>query len=74
MNVVTRGGGELRAELLDGAGAVIEGYSREDCRVIAGHEAAVTMDWNGGEPMPDTAMRIRFCLKRAFLYGFATKE
>jgi len=74
VNVITRRDGNLRAELLDSKGAVIEGYSRDECRLIAGDVAVATVEWNEEKTMPEAATKIRFYLKRAFLYGFAVKD
>jgi len=74
VNVVTRGEGNLRAELLDRNGAVVKGYSGNECRLIAGDEAAATVEWNEQQTIPDTATRVRFLLNRAFLYGFAVRD
>ncbi len=72
VNVVTRRGGELRAELLDASDEVLQGYSRDDCQPVQGahHRAVVT--WAAGKTAPNDAVRIRFVLRRAFLYGFDT--
>ncbi len=70
VNVVTRPRGELRAELLDSGGTVIKGYSHDDCRPITGDHHAVAVTWEAGKIAPRNAARIRFYLKRAFLYGF----
>ena len=74
VNVVTRPRGELRVELLDAGGNVIPGYSRNDCRPIQGDHDSTRVRWAGGMVAPDSAVKARFVLKRAFLYGFDTEE
>ena len=73
VNVVTRGEGELRAELLDASNEVLAGYSADDCRPVRGDHHRTAVGWAAGETAPDSAARIRFLLKRAFLYGFDTE-
>jgi hypothetical protein len=72
VNVLTRGEGELRAELLDGSDQVLPGYSRDECKPVQGDHHRTLVTWADGEIAPDRAARIRFLLKRAFLYGFDT--
>ena len=70
VNVTTRGEGGLRAELLDASGQVLEGYSSDDCRPVRGDHHRATVAWSAGDTMPDSAAKVRFLIKRAFLYGF----
>jgi len=70
VNVTTRSGGELRVELLDASGKVISGYSRNDCKPIRGDHDAAVVSWGNARTAPDSAARVRFVLKRAYLYGF----
>jgi hypothetical protein len=72
VNVLTRGEGELRAELLDASDQVLPGYSRDECKPVKGDHHRTIIGWAGGETAPESAARIRFLLKRAFLYGFDT--
>ena len=74
VNVVTRPRGELRVELLDGRNTVIPGYSRNDCRPIVGDHYATPVSWANGTVAPESAAKVRFVLKRAFLYGFDVEE
>jgi len=69
VNAVTRSGGELRVELLDASGKVLSGYSRSDCLPIEGDHHAAPVRWTGGTVLPNSAARVRFVLKSAFLYG-----
>ena len=71
VNVMSRGHGLLRAELLDGAGRALPGFSREDCRPIQGDHQRATLEWAGGHRAPAQAVQIRFFLQRCYLYGFA---
>ena len=70
VNVVTRGGGELRAELLGAGGQVLDGFAAADCRPVTGDHHRVRLAWRGGDKAPKQAARVRFLLKRSFLYGF----
>lgn len=70
VNAVTRAGGELRVELLGAGGKAISGYSRSDCLPIKGDHHAAPVRWAGGTLAPDSAAKVRFVLKHAFLYGF----
>ncbi len=73
VNIVTKPRGELRLELLDASGNVLDGFSRDDCQPVSGDHHAALVEWTSGSRMPEKASRIRFCLKRAFLYGFSTE-
>ncbi len=73
VNIVTKPRGELRLELLDASGNVLDGFSRDDCQPVSGDHHAALVEWTSGSRMPKKASRIRFCLKRAFLYGFSTE-
>ena len=74
VNIVTRPGGELRVELLDAGGKVIPGYSRNDCRPIQGDFHSASVRWTSGTVAPNSTAKVRFILKRAFLYGFDIEE
>ena len=73
VNVVTRKGGSLRAELLDGGGRVVKGFSAKDCQPVQGDHHRVALRWQGGKQAPKTASRVRFLLKRCFVYGFGVE-
>lgn len=62
--------GYLQVELLDGLGQPLTGFTREDCPLLAGDQAACQVKWKGGETVPKNARQARFYLRRAFLYGF----
>lgn len=74
VNVVTRKRGDLRVELLDRAGGVLPGFSREDCTPLVGDHHAIQVAWKGGQRVPAGSDRVRFILRRAFLYGFEGRE
>jgi len=73
VNLVTRPKGELRVAVLDGGGNVLPGFSAADCLPISGDLDNVAVKWKTEKPLPATARRYRFHLKRAFLYGFSAK-
>lgn len=70
VNVLTKSGGYLKAELLDGSSQPIPGFTADDCAPITGDHRRVAFQWRGGATAPITAVQTRFVLKRAFLYGF----
>ena len=63
--------GYLQVELLDERGAPVPGFARADCPRLTGDHPALRVQWTGGDTLPRQAVRARFHLKRAFLYGFA---
>lgn len=74
VNVLVKSGGALRAELLDAAGKPIPGFTAEDCEPLTGDHRRATFKWRGGSVAPEAAVKTRFVLKRAFLYGFAWEK
>jgi len=70
VNARTVGDGNLGAELIDGAGSAIEGYSLSDCAPFGGDERAFVMKWNAGSAAPANGVSVRFHLHRAWLYSF----
>lgn len=70
VNVHVKRGGKFQAELLDRHGHPIPGFAIEDCRPITGDHRKATMLWKGGRNAPAEAVKIRFVLQRAFLYGY----
>ncbi len=70
VNLLVRDGGEFRAELLDKSDRPVPGFSVEDCHPITGDHRHTTVSWKGGEKAPAEAVKIRFVLQRAFLYGY----
>ena len=74
VNLFSRPGGGLRAEILDAGGTPLEGFSEEDCIALAGDHHDVIMHWKGGSRLPENAARIRFLVKRTYLYGFDARR
>ncbi len=71
VNVHVKRGGKFQAELLDQSGRPIPGFAIGDCRPITGDYRKVALHWKGGKNAPPEAVRIRFVIQRAFLYGYA---
>ena len=71
VNVHAKPGGELRAELLDAGGTAVPGFTAGDCKAIQGDHRHAQLEWKGGDVAPAAAVKARFVLHRAFLYGFA---
>lgn len=67
-------GGTVLAELLDGSGKVVEGFSREESDGFSGDADYATLTWRGTPTCPRSRLRARFILRRACLYGFAFKQ
>ena len=59
----------MRLELLDESGKIITGFSKNECVPIQGDDKRLQVKWTV-KPIPDYAVKIRFILKRALLYGF----
>lgn len=70
VNIHVKNGGGFRAELLDKSGRPVPGFALNDCPPIIGDHRRVTIKWSGGEHAPAEAVKIRFQLQRAFLYGY----
>ena len=65
--------GELRVEVLDREGRVIEPYRIEACEPATGDSTRHRVRWRGGVSLHDLAgdaVRFRFALSRAKLYSF----
>ena len=69
-NVKVKPKGKFEAELLDSQGRPIPGFSRQDCSAVTGDQRCVQVKWKGGDTAPKEAVKIKFYLTRAFLYGF----
>ena len=74
VNVLVRKGGEFRAELEDGSGNAIPGFTAADCLAVTGDHHLVLLSWKGGQRAPANAARVRFVLKSAFLYGYGWRK
>lgn len=65
--------GELKAELQDGAGEPIPGFSAADCLPITGDGLALSVRWRGKgslAPLAGHTVRVHFDLTRGSLYAF----
>lgn len=65
--------GYLQVELLDDQGNPIEDYTRKDSPKFRGDHNDMMIRWEGGNSIPQNASKIKFYLKRAFLYGFESR-
>jgi len=70
VNALVKDGGSLRVELLNSSGQACEGYTLEDCQPLTGDHTRATVRWKGGDQAPPEAVKVRFVLHRAFLYGY----
>jgi hypothetical protein len=73
VNVDSREGGELRVEILDQDGKVIQPFTREECVPLTADKTLLRVKWNGANELPKLAgrpVRFRFHLKNARLYAF----
>ncbi|MCB1103749.1 MAG: hypothetical protein KDK74_03380 [Cephaloticoccus sp.] len=70
VNVRVKHGGALVAELLDTAGQPVPGFTAGDCQPVTGDHRRTVFTWEGGERAPASAAKIRFVIRRAFLYGY----
>jgi hypothetical protein len=62
--------GYMQVELLDADGEPLPGYTRNDCPLLKGDHQSREVEWAGGRQAPKEAIKARFYVKRAFLYGF----
>ena len=70
VNVRTLEGGEILAELVGDDGHAMPGFSREACDGFSGDNPAARVTWAGRAACPADGLRVRFILRRAYLYGF----
>lgn len=70
VNARVIGNGSLAAELVDGAGNVIKGYSLSECVALTKDEHEHPLRWKAGHIAPTNAVQVRFVLHRAWLYSF----
>lgn len=69
--------GSIKAEILDTAGNVIEGYSAADCEAITDNTAKVKFTWSGENDLSmleGKQFKIKFYLDNAQLYSFWLAE
>lgn len=65
--------GALRAEALDAAGAVVPGFSAEDCVAVSGDTTKARISWKGKADLAELCgkdLRFRFVLEKGTLYSF----
>ena len=65
--------GELRAEVLDRTGNVVEPYTKANCRAVRADTTLVRVRWNGADDLSalsGRAVRFRFHLANGSLYSF----
>jgi hypothetical protein len=72
VNVELADGGELRAEILDGGGAVIAPFDRSTCVPVTAGGTRQRVTWRAGtlKAVAGKAVRIRFTLTAGNLYSF----
>ena len=66
--------GYIQVELIDEGGRALPGYTHDDCNTLKGDHKELQVSWKGGSKTPERAVKARFYLKRAFLYGFEFRE
>ena len=65
--------GSLRVELLDRGGAVIPGFSADQCELVTGNGTKLAVRWRGAASLAavaNTVVRFKFILDRARLFAF----
>ncbi|MDP7130278.1 MAG: hypothetical protein QF437_07310 [Planctomycetota bacterium] len=73
INARASNGGNVVAEILDGANSVIEGFAREDCIPFRGDSVRHVLQWKKKEFSKDhleKVKKLRFYLRRADLYSY----
>jgi hypothetical protein len=72
VNAAVDPGGELRAEVLDRSGTVIEPFSAARCRPMASDATRIEMGWTGASigDLKGQPVRFRFYLRDGRLYSF----
>jgi hypothetical protein len=65
-------GGEIRVEVLDRSGHVIQPFSAANCVPARGNQTRLAIGWNGGElaQLAGEVIRFRFAVSRARLFSF----
>jgi hypothetical protein len=70
-------GGEVRVEILDESGCVIEPFTSENCRPIVGDNVRHVVSWIGAGDLTSIqgrTVRLQFVMKNAKLYAFWTGD
>ena len=73
LNFESSAAGELRVELQDVNGALIDGFSAADCELIFGNEIDGEVRWTGDRDLSELAgqkVRMRIEMKDADLYSY----
>jgi len=68
------GGGRVALEVLDAGGRPLAGFSRSDCRALAGDGVRQPVRWRGGSRAPPAARSLRVLLRNARLYAIRLEE
>lgn len=66
-------GGDLRAEVLDRDGQVIEPFTKENCEPMRADSTRIEVRWKGVDDLskaPKPSVRLRFSLNNGSLYAF----
>ena len=68
--------GEIRVEVLDEAGEVVEGFGRMDCAPVSGDSVRHGVVWERGDlrALAGTTVKLRFYMSCARLYAFQFRE
>lgn len=72
LNYATSAAGDIAVELLDVSGRPIEGFTRDDCRLLIGDEIEDAVVWDTDRSLSELAgkpVRLRFLLEDADLYS-----
>jgi hypothetical protein len=72
LNFATSAAGEIRIEILDETGKVIEGFSKHDCQVIIGNEIDKSVSWGEDNRIGELAgkvIKMKIYMKDADLYS-----
>lgn len=67
--------GSIRAEIVDGTGNVIPGYSRDECGSLSGDNTNKVVSWKSHDELPagTETIAVRFVLQNASLFSFKTE-
>ena len=75
LNFVASDRGDVRVELQDANGVVIEGFAVSDCVPLRGDSIDEVVTWRGRDvsTLAGTAVRVRFEVKNSDVYSFRFK-
>ena len=77
VNASPEPGGSVRAEVLGGDGARLEGYGLDDCQAVETDTKDGLLRWRERAllpPCPTSGLRIRFVIREARLYSFRVRD